>query len=269
MLQKIKTLLSENSLNNVKINQLLNLSIDSYLQAHLYGNEKYANLLKLNVYEYSAFSQNGEDGIIEEIFKRIGTTNKYFVEFGVEDGKESNTHNLFYSGWQGLWIEANEVAVELIKKNFSKQISSNQLSLLNSFITRENIESLLSNANVPKELDLLSIDIDGNDYYVWQVLKDFKPRLVIIEYNAMFRPAVEYKVEYDANAIWDGGKTFGSSLQTLYNLGLEKGYSLVGCCFTGVNAFFVRNDLVGDKFLSPFTPENHYEPQRFFLYNRQ
>ena len=114
---------------------------------------------------------------------------------------------------------------------------------------------------------MLSIDIDGNDYWVWKAIDSYSPRVVVIEHNSVFRSDVEWIMSYNPNNIWNGSSYFGASLKSLEKLGNQKGYRLVGCDFTGVNAFFVRNDLVGDKFFEPFTAENHYEPPRYFLQN--
>ncbi|GHT83606.1 hypothetical protein FACS189467_9020 [Bacteroidia bacterium] len=143
-----------------------------------------------------------------------------------------------------------------------------QLKATCSFITAENIENLFREVNVPSEFDLLSIDIDRNDYYVWDAIKSYNPRVVVIEYNSIFRPGCEFVVPYDATAMWDGTSYCGASIESLYKLGLKKGYKLVACGFSGVNAFFVREDLIENKFESPFTPKNHFEPPRYFLYTK-
>jgi hypothetical protein len=243
----------------------IEMGFSSYLQKHLYDNEKYQNPSKLNRYEFSAFSQNGEDGIIEEIFNRIGTANQFFVEFGSSDGIETNSTYLLYKGWNGVFIDGSEDNVNTIKNNYANIISKGQLKVFCNFITAENIESLLGNADVPKELDFLSIDIDRNDYYVWDAINAYNPRVVCIEYNAVFRPGCEFVIPYEATAVWDRSSHFGASIESLYKLGQRKGYKLVACCFAGVNAFFVREDLVKDKFIPPFTPKNHYEPPRYFV----
>jgi hypothetical protein len=244
------------------------MAVDNYLQEFLFTNPKYLDNKRLNQFEYQVFSQFGEDGIINEIFQRIGTTNRYFIEFGVENGTECNTTNLLHDGWQGLWIEANANHYSTIVASFSKAIQQQQLVVKNSFITSENIEELFKAGGALREPDLLSIDIDRNDYHVWRAIDNFRPRVIVIEYNAIFRPGQHFVVEYDANATWDGSSYFGASLDAYYQLGLTKGYRLVGCSFSGVNAFFVREDLVADHFESPFTPEVHYEPARYFLYKK-
>src|SRR6202000_665241 len=152
-----------------------------------------------------------------------------------------------------------------IGDRFANFIGDGRLKIQHAFITAENIESLFDIANPPKERDLLSIDIDYNDYYVWEAITKYKPRVVVIEYNSIFRPDTHFVVQYNPNRVWDKTSHFGASLLALEQLGAEKGYCLVGCVFTGSNAFFVRKDLVGDLFESPFTAENHYEPNRDFL----
>jgi hypothetical protein len=214
------------------------------------------------------FSQNGEDGIISEIFNRIGITNKYFIEFGVENGLECNSTNLLYKGWSGLWIEGSNQFSKQVTERFKDLMDAGRLNVQNEFITAENIQSLFDKANVPAEPDLLSIDIDYNDYNVWKAITKCKPRVVIIEYNSVFRPNTHFVVKYDPKRIWDKTSYFGASLLALEQLGTEKGYCLVGCVFSGSNAFFVREDLVGDLFEAPYTAENLYEPNRDFLYYR-
>jgi hypothetical protein len=176
---------------------------------------------------------------------------------------ENNTVLLLRQGWHGLWMDARADFVRTAEGYFKREIESKQLQIVRAFITKENIQNLFRKAGVPAEFDLLSIDIDRNDYYVWEAIREFRPRAVVIEYNAIFPPSVDWVIEYDANAVWDRTSRFGASLAALERLGRTKGYSLVGCNLTGVNAFFVRNDLVGDKFAAPYTAANHYEPARY------
>lgn len=244
------------------------LKIAQFLSEHLYNNPKYVNSKRLTQHEYRVFSQSGEDGIIAEIFNRIGTTNQYFVEFGVEDGLECNSTTLLYKQWKGLWIEGSSRFCADINRRFKDMIDSGQLIIKNKFINAENIESIFESANVPAEIDLLSIDIDYNDYYVWKAITNYNPRVVIVEYNPLHRPDTAFVVPYNATRTWDRTSYFGASLLALQQLADEKGYCLVGCCFMGNNAFFVRKDLVGDAFEAPYTAEHHYEPNRDYLYHR-
>ena len=114
-------------------------------------------------------------------------------------------------------------------------------------------------------MDFLSIDIDGNDYWIWKAITDYKPRVIVIEYNAHLGPTEPLVMPYDPKWVWDRGMHFNSSLKAYELLGKEKGYSLVYCNIVGNNAFFVRNDLVGDKFSGPFTSENFYQTLKLYL----
>lgn len=204
-----------------------------------------------------------EDGIIQEIFRRVKTTNRTFVEFGVETGSECNPIKLLIEGWRGLWLDSQQHCIDQIRARFAPYIESRNLSVAQAFITAENINSLISQNGVAGEIDLLSIDIDRNDYWVWNAINVIEPRVMVIEYNATLRPPLSLVVPYDANRTWDGSNYFGASLEALVRLGRSKGYQLVGCGISGTNAFFVRNDLAGDLFVNPSTAEEHYEPPRY------
>ena len=121
--------------------------------------------------------------------------------------------------------------------------------------------------SLTEEPDILSIDIDYNDLHIWRAIENYRPRIVIMEYNAIFPPGVAWTVPYEADAWWTVGSShFGASLQALEELGREKGYSLVGCSLSGVNSFFVRDDLLGENlFVDPFTAKNHFEPARYWM----
>ncbi len=220
---------------------------------------------RLGHYEYRVYSQNGEDGILAEIFRRIGATNRVFVEFGSSDGEQNNTVLLLIEGWSGLWMDGDHHAIQKAGQHFAKEIAAQRLKVRETFITAENIESLFREQGVPPEFDLLSIDIDRNDYYVWKRIEAYRPRAVVIEYNPLFPPALSWVIPYDPEATWDGTSHTSASLKALELLGAGKGYKLVGCTLAGVNAFFVRDDLVGDRFAAPFTAENHYEPARYYM----
>ena len=223
---------------------------------------RYSDPLRLQRHSFQVNSQSGEDGILREIFRRIGTGNRVFVEIGVGDGLENNTAFLVALGWRGYWIEGSDAFLKTLS---SRGIGPDRVQGRAAFVTRENAASLLNQLGVPAEFDLLSIDIDQNTYYVWEALHGHRPRVVAIEYNAALPPDLDWKVVYDPNRVWDGSVNFGASLKALERLGRELGYSLVGCDLAGTNAFFVRDDLLADRFAAPFTAENHYEPVRYAL----
>ena len=231
-------------------------SVDFELSNH----PRYADPLRLLRFESQVSSQAGEDGIIHEIFRRIGSTNRIFAEIGVGDGTENNTSFLLSQGWTGFWIDLDDSFIKTIQHR--PDLPADCLSYKVASINRENAATLFAELQVPTEPDLLSIDVDQNTLFVWEGLETYRPRVVVIEYNSVIPPDVEWSVNYDPNRSWDGSQNVGSSLKSIELLGSKFGYSLVGCNFTGTNAFLVRSDLVAGKFSEPFTAENHYEPPR-------
>jgi hypothetical protein len=231
--------------------------------------------LRLTRFGHKTFSQNDEDGIVLEIFNRIGVRSRQFVEFGVQGGTECNTALLLAAGWTGLWLDSSAKDIDAVKTAQSDAIVANRLSAVNAFVTAENISTLLGDwratiSSSNDEIDLLSIDIDGNDYWVWKSMETIRSRVVVIEYNASYPPPVDFLVPYAPDAVWNETNYFGASLTMLEKLGRAKGYALVGCCLAGVNAFFVREDeLAGSdgkaRFHAPFTAAEHYEPPRYGL----
>jgi hypothetical protein len=139
-----------------------------------------------------------------------------------------------------------------------------RLRLIEKLVTAKNINELLRQAEVSGEIDFLCIDIDYNDYWVWKAIETISPRVVAIEYNATLRPPISVVVPYEPMRQWDGSNYYGASLEALVRLGKTKGYRIVGCNFSGANAFFVRDDLCGGHFIEPATAGEHYEPPRYF-----
>ena len=219
-----------------------NMFIDDYLNRNLFFNEKYlSNQSILNNYEFSVYSQNGEDGIISEIFKRIGVTNTKFVEIGVQDGNECNTGLLLVNNWTGLWVEANKRDVQKIRQQFNYLLEPGLLQVSQNFVKSDNINSILNENNVPVDFDLLSIDIDGNDYWVWNAIERYTPRVVVVEYNILFTRDAATTMAYAADHVWDKTSYHGASLAAFQKLGTRKGYTLVHTDSWAPNALFVLN----------------------------
>lgn len=262
--QFVNALIQEKRYNHIIQERIKHLPLIQEMD-RIKERDKYKNPKSLIPFGDKIYSQTDEDGIIREIFRRIGLTNKTFVEFGIGNGLENNTLALLFDNWQGLWIDASSSSVKNINKYFAEIIENGHLKIVESFITRDNINDLISANIKSKEIDLLSIDIDGNDYHILNAISCIEPRVIVIEYNAKFTPPVLYCMDYDEKHTWEKDDCFGVSLKFL-EVNLEKkGYYLVGCNISGVNAFFVRKDLVSDHFLEPFTAENHYEPPRYYL----
>jgi hypothetical protein len=232
----------------------------------LLADPRYAAPRRLERHGCKVWSQNDEDGILEEIFRRIGTASRGFVEFGVSDGRECNTLKLLVEGWRGLWMESSDRHCEHIRRVFAARLDGGQLELKQTNVTAENIDGLLTAARVAAagELDLLSIDIDGNDYHVFKAIRSVRPRVLVIEYNGKFPPPMDVVQRYDPSHVWDGSDYVGASLQAIANLAARCDYRLVGTNITGVNAFFVRADLAADHFADGDAAAL-YNPARFWL----
>lgn len=231
-----------------------------------YGNIRKRRLLSLNsinAYEQSVSSQNGEDGILKELLFRVGVTERYFVEFGVGEGMECNTSLLgLCYGWSGLMIEAGQE--EFAKA--SLRYACTKVSVINEFVSAENIVRIFESQRVPTEFEILSIDIDGNDYWLWKALAAYRPRIVVIEYNASIEPPRKWVMPYKADFKWEKGNYYGASLAALGELGNELGYALLGTDKRGVNAFFVRRDLLPRSRFPERTPTEAYHPPRYGLF---
>lgn len=218
--------------------------------------ESEADPLLITPFGWSGYSQNDEDGILQEIFRRIGPGSRKFLEFGAGGCLENTGTYLLLSGWQGKWLEPAEGEIQDIRNHFGAYIQAGSLNVVKTFVTPENINALMGQ----EEYDLLVIDIDGNDYYIWEAMQS-KPRVVMVEYNATFRPPTAVVQEYSPEPFWHGENFYGASLSAFEQLSRKKGYALVGCNYVGTNAFFVRNDLLENHFSQPYTAEHHYREQ--------
>lgn len=232
----------------------------------LLADPRYGAPGRLERHGWKVWSQNDEDGILEEIFRRIGAVSRTFVEFGVSEGRECNTLKLLVEGWRGLWMESLPQHCEQLRRIHAIPLAEGRLELLETAVDAENIDRLIAGARVAAagELDLLSIDIDGNDYYVLKALRSVRPRVLVIEFNGKFPPPMDVVPPYDTKRFWDGSDYGGASLQAIANLAARKGYRLVGTNITGVNAFFVREDLAGGKFAAEDVAAL-YNPARIWL----
>jgi len=188
-------------------------------------------------YRYDEHSQSGEDGVIKKILSILPNKDKWCVEFGAWDGLYlTNTRRLILAeGYSGILIEANKKKFENLKLNYSNH--KDTVTPINRFVgfgDDDNLDCILANTEIPPDFDLLSIDIDGNDYHVWKRLALYRPKLVVIEFNQTIPSEVRF-VQKKNPAL-----NQGASILSLYELGKEKGYELV--CVLSYNAFFVRKE---------------------------
>jgi hypothetical protein len=204
------------------------------------------------------------------LFSQIGTTNRRFVEFGVEDGRECNTANLSLSwGWQGLLLEPDPAGAESARRFYLAELGNNAsaVTVREAFVTPENINEILADEGFDHEFDLLSIDIDSHDYWVWKAIEKPTARVVVIEYNATLGPDRSATIPYDPSFRYDqyfhGGVYHGASLAALTKIANGKGYALIGCESQGANAFFVRRDCLAGTQLVECTAKQAWRPLRW------
>lgn len=198
--------------------------------------------------EFRVSSQWGEDGIIDWLVENVPITNTIFVEFGVENYQEANTRFLLQNrNWRGLVMDGNADYMASVKQ---EEIHWRyDIQAMSAFITKDNIDSLLTENGVTGDIGFLSVDIDGNDYWVLDAITTISPRILVCEYNPILGDkhaiTVPYRPDFDRLKAHHCGLYFGASIKAIRELAAQKGYEFVGTCSNGINAFFVRNDLAG------------------------
>ncbi len=222
------------------------------------------NECDINKAEFRVYSQWGEDGIIQHLINNIDIPNKIFIEFGVESYKESNTRFLLINNnWSGLVIDGDKKNIDVIKSDdiYWKY----NLKAEASFITKDNINQIIINNGIDGEIGLLSVDIDGNDYWVWNSIEVISPCIVVCEYNSLFGSGKKVTTPYEDDFVRSKAHYsyiyYGASISALYDLAEKKGYSLIYGNKNGNNIFFVRNDLM--KNLKKLTPQEAYIKAQF------
>ena len=214
--------------------------------------------------EFQVFSQYGDDGIISYLIDRVDPPVRRFVEFGVEDYSEANTRFLLVSrNWSGLIMDGRADLPEMLRSNVL--FRRHDLTVRSAFITAENIEELLAVSGFAGPLGLLSIDIDGNDYWVWKAIRNADPAVVVCEFNSVFGPANPWTVPYDPDfqrtRYHHSNLVYGSSLTSLCDLAADKGYAFVGCNSAGNNAYFVKRTHLGS--LRAIAPDEGFVESAF------
>jgi len=201
---------------------------------------------KINTVGYKKFSQFEEDGILLYIFSLLNFSCPIFVEFGADDGINSNSANLIiHHGFSGLFIDGNKKALNRGEYFFNRYVKDSKLVFHHAFINAENINELINSNGINEEIGLLSIDIDGNDYWVWKAITSINPQVVVIETHNEFGMN-DIIVPYDSNYFYPGihPDYHGASPVAMNKLANSKGYRLIGANELGFNFFFLRNDLL-------------------------
>ena len=220
---------------------------------------------RLSDVEFKVFSQFGDDGIIQWLAHNIDLPNNTFIEFGVSNYRESNTRFLLMNNnWSGFIMDGSQSNIDQIIR--SEYFWKHELIAEAAFIDKENINSLLAKSKFEKDVGLLHIDIDGNDYWVWEAINAITPIIVIIEYNSLFGVERSITIPYNEKFVntkaHHSGLYYGASLLALDNLCKQKGYSFIGCNSAGNNAYFIRNDKI-NEIIRPTTVEKGYVESKF------
>jgi hypothetical protein len=233
----------------LRVNQLLNALAVKILAKSWLGNfalKRRHTEWPLNQQEYRVFSQHREDGIIEFLLDAVDDDLGKFVEFGFAPAENNCLALAIKRGFGGLFMDASDSGCSQARKAYDL-LGLERVKTRNAFLTRENLNELISMVGFNGEIDVLSIDVDGNDYWFWECLECVDPRIVVIEYNASFGPQATVSVPYDKSFVryraHESGFYHGCSLAALEHLGKQRGYRLVGVDETGVNAFFVKQAL--------------------------
>lgn len=218
----------------------------------------------LHDYEFKVYSQSGEDGIIQYLIRRIEIANPVFVEIGVGNYTEANTRFLAVNNhWTGLVIDCSGENIDQIRR--SRIFWECDLKVECAFVDSDNVNAILLKHGIQGDIGLLSIDIDGNDYWIWKALTCVSPRIVICEYNSLFGSKRKVTIPYDKDfrriKAHYSSLYFGASIAALADLGEKKGYVLAGSNSVGTNLFFVRNDLALD--IPRISPDQAYVKIKF------
>ena len=256
---------------HLEIQQLKSLVALEMHQLKMLLGKELANQVKshgiyedIHAAEFKVFSQFGDDGILQYLIHETRPEHRTFIEFGVEDYREANTRFLLMNNnWRGLIIDGSQEAMEAVRRDVLHWRFD--LTAVGAFITRENINQLFSENGFRGEIGLLSIDIDGNDYWIWEQIDVVQPVIVTIEYNSVFGSQHAVTIPYDpaffrtsahySNLYW------GASLRALCLLAEKKGYAFVGSNSNGNNAHFVRKERLGR--IPALSPEKGYVESKY------
>lgn len=258
----LTTLLSmtRNALRNsakLHIHHEANLLLNGRMLAE---RNKSKSISSLEEIEFKVFSQWGDDGIIQWLISNLHIPHKTFIEFGVADYEEANTRFLMMNNnWAGFVIDSSS-------RNIKRIVASDyfwkyDLQAISAFVDRDNINTLLLRSNFDKNVGILHIDLDGNDYWIWEAIHVVEPVVAILEYNSVFGPtraiAVPYDSAFDRADKHYSNLYFGASLAALCHLSNVKNYAFIGCNSAGNNAFFIRRDKLPSS-IKELTPAEGY-----------
>ena len=221
---------------------------------------KSKSILALEEVEFKIFSQWGDDGIIQWLINNVDIPHKTFIEFGIANYEEANTRFLMMNNnWEGFVMDSSPRNIKHIVA--SEYFWKYNLQAISAFVDRDNINKLLVRSNFDKDVGILHIDLDGNDYWIWEAIHVVQPVVAILEYNSIFGPnraiTVPYDSTFDRTTKHYSNLYFGASLAALCHLSNAKGYAFIGCNSAGNNAYFIRRDKMPSS-IKELTPSEGY-----------
>lgn len=245
----------------------ISATVSELLERSLLADDKYSDGKCLVRFRQQIYSQFGQDGMIAEIFGRIGSEAQRFIEIGTAP-LENNTNLLLLKGWSGLWIDAALPEPGQFRGDHHMLVAAGKLTVRKEFVYKDNIRKIMTEAGFWNALDFVGIDIDYNTFHIFDAITDSRPRVFSIEYNGQLPADLKWVAPYRADHSWDGSMAYGSSLASIEERARKAGFWLVGCELSGTDAFFVREDLLQDRFLRPGDVAFHWEPLRLHLDQR-
>lgn len=245
-----------------------------------YNRLREKSITKLHEASYNNFTYHGEDGIILYLLNQMTDVPSVFVDIGSGDCIKSNCANLaVHYGWEGIFIDKNEKQLVIGKRFYQSFVDrGRRIQILNETVLADNVNEILSRAGMNGEIGLLSIDIDGNDYWIWKAIEKIKPRIVVIEAKVEFGKK-DLIVPYGDNNHHSVDKMYnGASVEAIRKLGKMKGYKMAGSNRQGYNLFFVRQEenimeesvdsvLSDPETIQSFYPESFYTKHKFITVN--
>lgn len=271
--QLIKSVLSSTLEDSSTFTQILHPLLEEIWRGNVCSSTRYLEALRNKIEQTTPdnpackgrkiFSQNDEDGIIQECLRRLNSLLSHScIEFCCGNGLENCTHALLINGYKGVWLDGNPENIACIKEGLGS-LNNKKLWVRDDFLTLSNITGILNESleflNVDN-IDVFVLDVDGNDIYFAEVIqKIIQPKIFVVEYNAKFPLPISVSIDYNEEHIFQWDDYQGASLQKFMDT--LKNYTLVSCNLTGINAFFIRNDLM--NYFTLYDPDLLFQPQRY------
>ncbi len=221
---------------------------------------------RLGAFKKSIYAQGAEEDILQRIFARIEPATRVCIDIGASDGlRNSNTALLWKEhGWRAVLVEGDAYRFGRMRDNAAaERWDEARVTMVHARVQPDTVDDTLAGAGVPAAFDLLSLDVDGNDWWIWRALERHRPRVVVVEYNPYYEPPERWVMKLNPDHVWDGSTYYGASLASFAALGADKGYELLCCDQNGNNAFFVERELFARFGVDDNSPQALYRPAMY------